>query len=118
MSSWDRLNSYYANEELHVEEGTTRPRKGGDQASLAVRGGTIASAVIDTLFGFAEPPKMGPGEGEVWKGREKQLAALILERREVDRGFAGRLENVRWQGLVFDIESVIGEGLQIINLRD
>ena len=56
------------------------PRKGGDQAYHAVCGGTIASAVINTLFGFQPSPTD---------------TFPILKDSIVPRGFDGVLKNVR-----------------------
>ena len=56
------------------------PKKGGDQAYHAVCGGTIASAVINTLFGFQPSPTD---------------TFPILKDSTVPRGFDGVLKNVR-----------------------
>jgi hypothetical protein len=77
-----------------------QPRKGGDQAYLAVCGATIASAVIKSLFGFNLSP-----------GAEHGLDHL-LERPDVPRGFDGTLRNVRYRGKLVDIVSEAGRGLR------
>ena len=79
-----------------------RPMKGGDQAYLAVCGGTVASAVIRTMFGWAPPV---PCDGAT-TGVKK-----LLDRPDVPRGFNGTLRGVRFAGKWYNIESRAAEGL-------
>ena len=80
-------------------------RKGGDQAYLAICGGTIASAVIRTLFGFA-PLLDAAGTAAD--------PSLLLDDAAVPRGFDGRLLNVRYRDSLYTISSKADTGLNIL----
>ena len=88
----------------------SKPMKGGDQAPLAVCGGTIPISIIDTLFGFT--PQIFPDKKDSGAHSQSDYSSL-LENPDVDRGFDGQLLNVPYQGQTFNIQSVKGEGLTI-----